>query len=477
MSDYPTAVGFELTQHSDRLASARLELSPRNERIVHRASLSPVFTMAPRPVVKRSVSAAELTKLLAASLSARWLGDTESVSRRLRKLTGSRAKWVQELAVSLNQQFGKQGYASGAEIIRHLRNNPYLQSARKNNKLFRLPVAEAISAPESDSPSIETDTQLVDFLGLPSLRALEWLLLPHLRRQTNVDHYTRRTLHQTNGKTRLIEEPRPVLKRVQRLILTEILSHVPIHDVAHAYRPERSVFTCAAPHTDCRVVLRMDIRDFFGTITLRRVAAQFRRCGYPRPIAFTLARLCTAATPITSESTEREQHLTIPHLPQGAPSSPTLANAVAFQLDRRLAGLTRAVDANYTRYADDLLFSGGQCLASRVDRIATTVAVIAMEEGFQIAHRKTRTMFSGHQQRVLGLTVNQKLNCDRRQYELLRAILTNCLRHGWESQNRDSHPNFAEHLRGRIAQIVQANPNRGQRLLHLYEQVSWNDPG
>ncbi|EMI44484.1 reverse transcriptase family protein [Rhodopirellula sp. SWK7] len=451
--------------------------------------------MAPPSVAKRTVTASQLADLIASELATRWLGDVDEVTRQISKLTGSRAKWVRTLATSVNQQFGKTGHATRIQLLRWLRNEPHLRNARKKKKSFNVPVLSTTQPTSSLFPTIETDDQLVDFLQLPSLTVLDWLLVPHFRRQTQVDHYTRRVLRRRDGTTRLIEEPRPLLKRVQRLIHSEVLADVVIHDVAHAYRGERSVFTCAAPHVGHQAVLKMDLQNFFGTITLRRIAAQFRRCGFPRPIALTLGRLCTAppvsVAPtqisndfIHSNLMDREaansggnlNELRMPaHLPQGAPTSPTLANAVAFQLDRRLLGLANAVGANYTRYADDLFFSGDSDFASRIDRFATTVAVIAMEEGFTVAHRKTRKMFSGHRQQLLGLTVNEKLNSHRQQYEQLKAILTNCVRHGWESQNRENHPNFADHLRGRIAQTLQCNPNRGQRLMRLFHEIAWNE--
>ncbi|MCM2371419.1 reverse transcriptase family protein [Aporhodopirellula aestuarii] len=355
-----------------------------------------------------------------------------------------------------------------------LKRQPHFVAAKHKKKTFAIWVQPAKADDESACPLIASDIQLVDFLELPSSRVLDWLLLPHRRRRTEVDHYSRRWLRGHNGRSRLIEEPRPLLKRVQRLINAEILTHLVIHDVAHAYQPGRSVMTCASPHVGQRVVLKMDLQNFFGTISLRRVAAQFRRCGYDRPIALSLAQLCTAPAIPPGDAIDCSDHFTREHLPQGAPTSPTLANAVAFQMDRRLIGLSNAVGITYTRYADDLFFSGDSDFACRVNRFSTTVALIAMEEGFTVAHRKTRTMFDGHRQRVLGLTVNQKLNSGREEYERLKAILTNCYRHGWRSQNRDNHPHFADHLRGRIAHVSQCNANRGQKLMQLFNKIPWN---
>src|SRR5262249_40986091 len=148
-----------------------------------------------------------------------------------------------------------------------------------------------------------------------------------------------------SGKRRLLEAPRPRLKAIQRFVLHEILDHVPAHDAAHGYRRGRSIVTFAEPHAGRCLVLRMDLRDFFPSVSAARVRAVFRAGGYPREVAACLAGLCTNATPAgvwpagTDDNTRRR--FRSPHLPQGAPTSPALANLCAYGLDRRLTGLAR----------------------------------------------------------------------------------------------------------------------------------------
>lgn len=324
-----------------------------------------------------------------------------------------------------------------------------------------------------------------------------------MRRNTSVDHYDRKWLLSSNGRKRLIHQPRPVLKRVQRIIHQHILPVIPVHDAAHAYRTGRSVHSCARPHVNKFVVLRLDLQDFFGSITRRRVSAIFRKAGYDRHTALSLGRLCTLpASPAATNQPAQEIYAQkifaqekvvettfvstnldsasdteiVPSdcLPQGAPTSPALANAVAFQLDRRLAGFAACLGADYTRYSDDLYFSGDVSLAAKIDRFATSVAVIVMEEGFKVNFRKTRKMFHGHRQQVLGLTVNQGVNSDRQNYEQLKAILHNCRTRGWRSQNLEQHAHFQLHLRGRIANVSSANRQRGAKLLRVYESIDWS---
>jgi hypothetical protein len=169
------------------------------------------------------------------------------------------------------------------------------------------------------------------------------------------------------------------------------------------------------------------------------------------------------------------RRLATPHLPQGAPTSPALASLAAFTLDRRLTGLATALGARYTRYADDLAFSGAASLRRRAGRIAQLVAEIARDEGFLLNPAKTRAMPSSARQQLCGVVVNQHPNVPRRDYDLLKAILHDAARHGPAAANRAGHRDFAAHLLGRIAWVEQLNPARGRRLRERFEAVRWAD--
>ena len=162
-----------------------------------------------------------------------------------------------------------------------------------------------------------------------------------------------------------------------------------------------------------------------------------------------------------------------PHLPQGAPTSPALANICSWRMDCRLAGLAKAAGAHYTRYADDLAFSGDEDFEKRVERFSNHVAAILNGEGFSVNHRKTRIMRQGVRQHLAGLVTNERINIKRTDFDLLKAILTNCIRTGPENQNRDAHPQFRAHIDGRVAFAEMVNPAKGQRLRRLFEQIQW----
>ena len=168
------------------------------------------------------------------------------------------------------------------------------------------------------------------------------------------------------------------------------------------------------------------------------------------------------------------QRLRDPHLPQGAPTSAALANLCAFRLDLRLDGLAHALGARYTRYADDIVLSGGRHLSQAMPRIKAWVGRIALEEGFTLNHRKTRCLPAGRRQSVCSIIVNQHPNLPRPEFDRLKAILYQCVVQGPVAQNREGRPHWRDYLRGRVAWAAQLNPAKAQRLKRLLDQIDWS---
>jgi hypothetical protein len=240
-----------------------------------------------------------------------------------------------------------------------------------------------------------------------------------------------------------MEVPKARLRQLQRKILRGILDRVPVHAAAHGFRQGRSCRSFVAPHVGREVVLRMDLRDFFPSI----------------PVARILAGLCTNG---------------VRHLPQGAPTSPSLANLCALHLDLRLDALAESVNGRYTRYADDIAISGDEVLRRRVSRVSGLVSRIAIEEQFAVNHRKTRAMHRSHRQLLTGIVVNEKANVRRPDFDRLKAILTNCARYGPDSQNRERRMDFRGHLEGRVAHVASLNPSRATKLQAILATIDWN---
>jgi len=317
-------------------------------------------------------------------------------------------------------------------------------------------------------PALVTSRDLADWLGI-SLAELDWFAACHGRGRRvapgKLRHYHYHWIAKSGGRKRLVECPKPRLKQIQRRILSQILEVIPPHPAAHAFRSQHSTLTCASPHVGQRVVLRIDLRDFFPRIRSSRIHA----------VCHASAR-CRSKSHLKDRRHDLWQTFGQPHLPQGAPTSPALANLCAYRLDCRLAGLARATGASYTRYADDLVFSGDHNFERNLARFRIFVCAIVLMEGFAIRYRKTRVMRSGTQQSIAGLIVNRRINVSRVEYDRLKAILHNCRRFGPESQNRSGHPRFQEHLQGKIAYVCMTHRERGARLQRVFDKIVWGPP-
>lgn len=339
-------------------------------------------------------------------------------------------------------------------------------------------------------PSITTEVELAEWLELTE-HELDWFadVFGNERRTPEgpLRHYRYRLLKKRSGRLRLLEVPKPRLKQLQRRVLHQILDAIPPHPAAHAFRPGRSVLSYVAPHAGRDVLLHVDLREFFPSILAARVQALFHTVGYPERVARLLTGLCTNAAPEAAlipadraemgcglgvEAASRLLYRSL-HLPQGAPTSPALANLCAYRLDVRLTALAERFGVSYSRYADDLLFSGDRSFERGLTRFRLLVCAIAINEGFFIRARKTRVLPASASQRVAGVVLNVHPNPPRRDYDDLKAQLFNCVRFGAVSQNRDSRPNFRQHLQGRIGWMSSINASRGRKLQALFDRIDW----
>jgi retron-type reverse transcriptase len=283
-------------------------------------------------------------------------------------------------------------------------------------------LARAAGVPAAGLPAIPDVKALASAMGVS---VAELRFLAYERALSRVSHYQRFLIPKKSGGTRQISAPMPRLKRAQYWILDNILTKVPVHQAAHGFVPGRSILTNAAPHTGREVVVNLDLKDFFPTLSWRRVRGKFQGLGYSGAVATVLALICTE--PDTSEVELDGQRLFARkgprRLPQGAPTSPALTNLICLRLDKRLAGLAAKLGFTYTRYADDLTFSASGEAAEKAGTLLNAVAVIVTAEGFAVHPRKTRIMRSHRRQEVTGLVVNDRIGVPRDTLRRFRALL------------------------------------------------------
>ena len=348
-----------------------------------------------------------------------------------------------------------------------------------------LPISQFQSLGES-LPAITTKSELAKWLQV-SLANLDWFADLGNRNRIGRDSNLRflvRLQPKKNGRMRILEIPNSKLAFVQRRILEEILYQVPLNESVHGFRRNRSILSYASSHFCKSIVLKMDLRDFFPSITFAKIAYQFRAIGFPEIVADYFAGLCTNSISVSNEFAKVEKFekhdrnsyrkYEQRHLPQGAPASPALANLSVWRLDKRLQNLSKASDVSYSRYADDLGFSSDSHSKRSMKRFADHVSAIVLEEGLEVNHRKTKIMAKSSSQRLVGIVVNDRPNVNRKYYERLKATLHNC-NHSMDvnSQNRNQHPNFREHLLGQITFVKSINRKRGEKLMQMFESISW----
>jgi hypothetical protein len=347
-----------------------------------------------------------------------------------------------------------------ANHVVHLGHGVFWNDQVQKDK-WDLPNAEERAA-ENELPAIDTPQHLAEALGL-TVRDLRWLAY-HRDAATRI-HYYRFTIPKRDGTPRPIWAPMKKLKAAQRWILRNIVERLQVHGAAHGFLAARSILTNAQIHRGAALVVKMDVREFFPTVTLRRVKGIFRKAGYRDGIATLLALICTEAPREIVEHAGQTFYVALgPRcLPQGAPTSPALTNTLCRRLDRRLAALAAKLGWRYTRYADDLTFSlpDGHKGPPLLGKLLGCVSRIVEAEGFKVHPRKTRVARKGGRQKVTGLVVNGEgpPRVSRDFKRRVRAAIHNL------TQGKPLHDGETPaKLKGYVAFIHMADPKLGAKL-------------
>jgi RNA-directed DNA polymerase len=275
------------------------------------------------------------------------------------------------------------------------------------------------------------------------------------------DPYTSISIPKPSGGLRPISSPEPILMDVQRWILSNVLISVQLHPASFAYRRGVSIVDCATRHAGANWMLKLDLHDFFGSVNESAVYRVFRGLGYRKLLAFELARLSTRAEGAIF-SPERHRVISTYSvdqqgvLPQGAPTSGVLANAVAGHLDARLQHFADEHSMVYTRYSDDLIFSTYKAFdRARAERALGQLAGIVRSSGFTVHRKKSRIIPPGSRRIVLGLLVDDSVRLLPDARRRIEVHLRGCEKFGIANHARhrkfDSVFSFVDHLGGWIS--------------------------
>lgn len=357
-----------------------------------------------------------------------------------------------------------------AEAIAHRKATDILFLGRGVSSRLGDRTSDASKLEAAGLPVVSTPAELAAALGL-SVPKLRWLAF-HNEAATRI-HYVQFTVPKKSGGTRTLSAPHRSLAEAQGWIFREVLARLPVEPPAHGFITGRSILTNASPHCRKRVVVNMDLEGFFPSIGFARVRSVFGRLGYSPAVATILALLCTECPrrPVVYDGQTYHVATGPRGLPQGACTSPSLSNQVARRLDRRLGGLASRLGLSFTRYADDLTFSGDEALEGRVGYLMARVRHIAGEEGFAVNEAKSRVLRQGTAQTVTGLVVNDRPGVRRSEVRRLRAILHRARSEGLAAQNREGRPDFLAWLRGKIAFVAMARPETGAALMTELESL------
>lgn len=301
-------------------------------------------------------------------------------------------------------------------------------------------------------------------------------------------YYKKFKIKKRTGGYREIMAPQGELKYIQKWVYINILLKYQLTENCTSFRKKRSIYDNAKPHERKKFILKIDLLKFYDTITEERIFGVFKAMGYVENLSFALARICTAehsrdfwnSIPGDNAKTLIELIEKKPAiLPQGAPTSPTLANIVANRMDKRFAKLGKIRDFEYTRYADDLTFSSNNF--NSLPSVGFIKDIIT-EEGFFINPKKTKLFKAGGKQYVTGLTVTHGVNVSKRYRKNIFQHLYYAKKFGprdhlikWAKDNKKS-PDimaFQDWLYGHICFISSINKTVGIKMLNEFNKIDW----
>lgn len=304
----------------------------------------------------------------------------------------------------------------------------------------------------------------------------ELRFLAYGRKTSGTNHYVRFAIAKKTGGERVISAPMPRLKKAQRWVLDNVLAKPAITDVAHGFAPDRSIVTNARPHLKTAIVVNLDLKDFFPTVTFRRIKGLFEGLGYGEEVS-TIFALLTSEPDVDEVELDGITSFVARgprKLPQGSPASPAITNLVCRRLDKRLEGMSARLGYKYTRYADDLTFSADAADNANVGKLLRRTRWIVAQEGFQPHEKKTRIFRRGRRQEVTGVVVNEKPSVPRDVLKRFRALLFQLDKDGPEGKrwgNRQGKAVLPSAI-GFASFVAMVDPEKGKPLLAKAREIA-----
>jgi RNA-directed DNA polymerase len=294
-------------------------------------------------------------------------------------------------------------------------------------------------------------------------------------------------LKKRNGSFREIMSPAKDLKYIQKWILINVLEQYPLQDSCKGFRKKISILHNAKVHEKSEIILKVDLLKFYDTITEKRVYGIFKSMGYIENLAYALAKITTAKHRNSYwNDFDDKSKLTLYQLlgqkpsilPQGAPSSPMLANIAATNMDKRFEALAIKMNFNYSRYADDLTFSisaKGQLPSLKL------ITRIVNDERFYINPDKINYMKKGSKQYVTGLTTTNGVNVSKKYRKKISEHIFYCRKYGVTSHLEKRFVDFPNYnsmkfyswLYGHLCFIKSINDPASKKMFEDFNKINW----
>jgi RNA-directed DNA polymerase len=348
--------------------------------------------------------------------------------------------------------------------------------------------AKAVIDGPNKLPAILTLGHLAQRTGVEYIALRDLIVGTYLRPYRHFNIRKRASDPKKAVRYRQISVPTPDLYRAQRWIATHVLRSVPVHAANHAFSPGSSIVKCAEKHCGAKWMVKLDILNFFGSISEMQAYRVFLSLGYQPLVSFEMARLCTHRPKRNMPSAyvswrfqipsgrakkrnrviEGYHHPYIGILPQGAPTSPMLANLAMRDIDEQITSIASSFGLLYTRYSDDLTFSTSKDFdRQRASVLIQKIANLLIKQGLKLNHKKTTIVPPGARKVVLGLLVDgEEPRLSRPFKDKIRQHLYYLEKFGADQHvsNRgfDSVGGFFRHLRGLIDFAHMVEPKYAQ---------------
>lgn len=267
--------------------------------------------------------------------------------------------------------------------------------------------------------------------------------------------YRKFRVQKKNGNFREISEPLPSLKEIQYFILKEILYKQKVSKFCKSYIPKKKFREYLKYHNNEKQILTLDIEDFFPSIKFNYILNYFLQLGYAKDVSYFLSNLCTYAT---KEKKGQKVDISNRYLPQGAPTSPYLSNLILSKFDDSVAKYSNDNKLKYTRYADDMTFSGDLI---EKEQLINFIKEELIKIGLRLNSEKTNFMKQNVPQIISGVIVNKKIQLPKEERNKLRNSMYYISKFGLEDhvkRTNEKRDYYVFHLLGKIQYGLSLNP-------------------